>query len=413
MEVIEQEKETTPTESQEIDLFLPNSSPQSVDTIHRQRRHFAAMKTANLSRYLERERSSQVTPRLVILNGWSDTNKPSANDDFPPQLLHHLLKDTNESIIRCGGYWVQLGGVGIVINPGRWFLERFHAAGLHLWDIDHVIITDGKESASFDVERLWTFNKEINTLLKEWHLAPHVISYWLHPIAFERCAPLLRPLFREERATVHRLETFHDISTFETVELNSTFAFDYSSTAPVPQNLSPLMVRFHPLQQNQEATKGETQALPLFQEAFPLGFVSHAPWNEVENTFLSSCKTLVLGIGETPFEEIASLKSNPSSLGYSGAIKILGQSATSLAIIAEQGLSEGDIRIESLKHLRQELQPRPTTILPAEEGVTVYLDSLHMTGPSLATPTPCQTVRTVRSGGPFSRLAFLDECSVL
>jgi hypothetical protein len=380
-----------------VEPLIPDTSPQSVEAINRQRRHFSAMRTANLSRYLERERSPCATPRLVVLNGWSDTSRPSPSDPLHPQLLHHLLKENNESIVRCGGYWVQLGGLGIVINPGRWFLERFHRAGLHIWDIDHVIITDGNETASFDLERLWTFNREINSLLKEWQLSPHVISYWLHPSAFERCAPAMRPLFRQERATVHRLETFHDISAFETIELNDKIAFDYSSTAPASDILSPLMIRLRPVQENSHAS---------------LGFLSQAPWQEAQNAFLSSCQTVILGIGETSFEEIASLSPNTTSLGYSGVVKILDNETTRLAIIAEQGFSEGDIRIESLKRLREELC-LPTTVIPAEEGATIYLESLHMTAHGLDTPTPIHSVKTMRSEGSFSRLTFLDEASVL
>jgi hypothetical protein len=385
-------------DSTPIEPLLPDASPQSVEAINRQRRHFSAMRTANLSRYLERERTSCTNPRLVVLNGWSDTSRPTPQDPLPPQLLHHLLKGNNESIVRCGGYWVQLGGLGIVINPGRWFLERFHKAGLHIWDIDHVIITDGKESSSFDLERLWTFNREINTLLKEWELAPHVISYWLHPSAFERCAPGMRPLFRQERSTVHRLETFHDISAFETIELNDKISLDYSSAAPTSESLSPLMVRLRPLQENRHLS---------------IGFLSQAPWHEAQNAFLSSCQTAVLGIGETSFEEIASLTPNPSSLGYSGVIKILDNEAIRLAVIAEQGFSEGDIRIESLKRLREELHRQTSTVIPAEEGTTIYLDSLHMTAPGLQTPTSIRSIRVMRSEGSFSRLAFLDEAAVL
>lgn len=378
--------------------IVPDVSPHSVEAINRQRRQFSAMRTASLSRYLERPRSTCTTPRLVVLNGWSDASTPSPETQLPTQLLHHLLKENNESIVRCGGYWVHLGGLGIVVNPGKYFLERFHRAGLHIWDIDHVVITDGKEAAAYDLERLWTCNKEINNLLKEWQLSPHVISYWLHPTAFERCAPAMRPHFRLERSTVHRLETFHDISAYETIDLHEKLALDYSSTAPTSGGLSPLMIRFRSPQDNDQPS---------------LGFLSQAPWDEAQNAFFSSCQTVVLGIGETSFEEIASLATNTSSLGYSGVVKILDNETTRVAIIAEQGFSEGDIRIESLRRLREELPIPAATVLPAEEGVTIYLDSLHMTAPGLETPTPIRTVRTVRSKGAFSRLLFLDEGSVL
>jgi hypothetical protein len=388
---------------------------RSIEAMNRQRRQFSAMKTAHLSTYLERQRTKATSPRLVVLNGWSDRCQPSSVDQIPPQLLHHLLKENNESLVRCGGYWVHLGGVGIVINPGRWFLERFHAAGLHIWDIDHVIVTDGRSTAYSDLERIWTFNKEINTLLKEWQLEPHVISYWLHATAFEQNAHIVRPLFRQEMATVHRLGTFHDISAFETVELHDHLSFDYSSTQPTTYAPSPLMVRFRTTQ-DEEPSPAQAQVFPPTEQqpnSSTVGFLSQAPWAEAQNAFLSCCQTLILGVGETSFEEITSQSRPASSLGTAGIINILDNPTTRLAIIAEQGLSEGDIRIESLKYLREELKGPSTTILPAEEGMTIDLQTLHMTARGLDTPTPVQSIRAVRSAGQFSQLTFFDELSIL
>jgi hypothetical protein len=359
------------------------------DAINRQRRMFASMRTKSLSTYLERQKQSTVTPTLVMLNGWGDSMVPVHKDHMPG----HLLKESNDKRIRSGGYWLALGGAGIIINPGKDFLERFHAQGLHIWDIDHVIVTDGNENASSDIERIWTFNKEINALLREWQLTPHVISYWLQPQAFERSAPTMRPIFREERATVQRLETFPDISSFETVELCPTVSLDFCS-ATQSKASSSLMIRIKSNEEN-------------------LGFLSQTSFEPLQTDFLSACSTLILGMGNTSFEEMTSLEPSKTTLGYSGVFNILQGASAHLALISEHGFSEGDIRIESLKHLRKELANKPITILPAEEGVRCFLDSLSMTASSLHTATAVSSVRSMRSNGPFSRLQFIDEGSIL
>ena len=392
------------------DILCP-SEPlhRSIEAINRQRRQFSSMKTIHLSAYLERQRTAAASPQLVVLNGWSDRCRQPSSDQIPPQLLHHLLKENSESLVRGGGYWVRIGGVGIVINPGRWFLERFHAAGLHIWDIDHVIVTDGRSTAYSDLERLWTFNKEINTMLKEWQLEPHVISYWLHATAFEQNAHVIRPVFRQEQATVHRLGTFHDISAFETATLKENLAFDYSASSPTAYSASPLMIRLR-VTQPKDRPPEENPAMPA---ACSVGFLSQAPWAEAQNAFFSDCQTLILGIGETSFEEITGQSCPAASLGTAGIMSILGNPTTRLAIISEQGMSEGDIRIESLKFLREKLSLPSTVILPAEEGMTIDLETLHMTARGLDTPTPVRSIRAVRSSGPFSQLTFLDELSIL
>ena len=271
--------EPTTTVDDILSGTLRTSEPvhRSIEAINRQRRQFSAAKTANLSAYLERQRTSIAAPRLVVLNGWSNRRWQSPTDTIPSQLLHHLIKENNASLVRCGGYWIRLGGVGIVINPGRWFLERFHAAGLHIWDIDHVIVTDGKETAYSDLERLWTFNAEINTLLKEWKLDPHVISYWLHATAFEHNAPIIRPIFRQEMATVHRLGTFHDMSAFETVKINDYLSFDYSSASPTTYAPSPLMIRLR----TEQPQESETPPAQIIAQAYRQTLLmNHLDWEQ-------------------------------------------------------------------------------------------------------------------------------------
>lgn len=370
--------DTQPENSQQLDCLS--------EALNRQRRTFSSMRTSNLSTYLERQKQKCVTPALVTLHGWGDvlSNKEHSSILLP----YHLLHNNHDTITRSGGYWLRLGGLGIAINPGKDFLERFHTAGFHIWDIDHVIVTDGNESTSLDVDRIWTFNKKINTLLKEWNLTPHVISYWLHPRSFERYAPLMRPSCREEMACIQRLDTFPDISPFETVDISPKVSLDFCTTH------HQIMLR---IRSNEEQVS--------------CGCLFQAPFEAFQKEFLSECSVLLLGMGTTSFEEISSLEPNNTALGYAGVFNITKAASARLAIISEQGFSDGDIRIEALKQLRKEVPA--LTILPAEIGATYYLDTLSMIGPGLETATPVDAVRSMRSHGPFSRLTFLDEGSIL
>lgn len=378
-----------PKENGLTNLQDRNFQESALEAIHRQLRYFNGVKTAQLSRYLERDKRAIVSPRITILNGWADTFAVRPSEQLFPQ----VLKQHTDLLSRSGGYWLQLGGVGIVINPGQWFLERLHTAGLHVWDIDHVIVTDGCETASSDLERLWTFNAEINAYLKEWGLDPHIISYWLHPQCFERSNAKMRPRFRQEQATIHRLETFQDMNSFETIALTEIVKMDYQAS-PLP--LSPLSLRLSS------------------DSSFTIGFTSGAPYTQHLGEFLSPCTGLILGMGPSSFEEITSLSLSPNALGYGGTHQILKQAHNAqFAIIAEQAATDGDLRIETLKQLRNEIGVPTLTILPAEEGSTFYLPSLHMTAPGLDSPTPIRSVRALRTKGHCSRLMFLDETSVL
>jgi len=361
----------------------------AIERIDRQRRLFSTFKTDGLSNYLEREKKSVATDRIVTLNGWSNTYH-NTYSHMPLQLLHLLLPNQTETISRSGGYWLQIGGVGVAVNPGTGFLERMHKAGYHVWDIDHIIVTDGEMASSSEIEKIYSFNKEINSLLQQWELDSHIISYYLHPTAYEQYATRLRPTIRKEVSTVHCLETFSQSP--ETVDLNEFVSFDFCAATPSPS--SSLMLRIRRHKENQELNR--------------IGFLTNSPSHESQVDFFTNCQTLILGIGKASFDDPG------QSLGYLGVIQLIDREIPPRTVIlSEQDFSEGDTRLEALHYIHEQTSTNPSSLLPAEEGLTLHLDTLQVTTPSLQTPTPVHAIKIIRSKGPFSRLTFLDEYGIL
>jgi len=361
----------------------------AIERIDRQRRLFSSFKTDGLSHYLERERKSVVTDRLVTLNGWSNTYH-NTYSQMPLQLFHLLVPNQIEAITRSGGYWLQIAGVGIAINPGLGFLERMHKASYHVWDIDHIIVTDGEKASASELEKIYSFNREINGLLQQWELEPHIISYHLHPKAYEQYAVRLRPTSRQEISTVHCLETFSLLP--ETVELSENVSLDFCTSTP--SRSSSLMIRIRRHTEGQELNR--------------IGFLTNSPSHDSQVDFFEDCQTLILGIGKTSFEE------ESHSLGYEGVIKLIDrENGPKSVILAEQDFSEGDTRLEVLHYIYEQLSTEYPSLLPAEEGMTLHLDTLQVTTPSLQTPTPVSAIKIIRSQGPFSNLSFLDGYGIL
>jgi hypothetical protein len=361
----------------------------AIERIDRQRRLFSSFKTNGLSHYLERERKSIVTDRLVTLNGWSNTYH-NTYSQMPLQLFHLLLPNQVEAITRSGGYWLQIAGTGIAINPGLGFLERMHKAGYHIWDIDHIIVTDGEIASSSEIEKVYSFNKEINSLLQQWELDAHIISYHLHPKAYEQYAARLRPTSRKEISTVHCLETF-SLSP-ETIELSEHVSLDFCTATPLSSSSLMIRIRRH--------TEG--------QELNRIGFLTNSATHTSQADFFENCQTLILGIGKSSFEEAG------KSLGYEGVINLIDkENAPKTVILAEQDFSEGDTRLEVLHYIYEQLSTEYPSLLPSEEGLTIHLDTLQVTTPSLQTPTPINAIKIIRSQGPFSNLSFLDGYGIL
>ena len=411
-----------------------------IDAIDHQRRLFSGLRTDLFAQYLERDRKSpHHSPKLVAMNGWGDSLRlitpGSAKPKLSKQAIQKLFRG-DDSIERWGGYWTFLGGKGIAINPGNHFLQRFHESELHIWDIDHVIITDGNRASSVDLERLWTLNKEINALLRDWGLEPHVIHYWLHPQAFERYATKMRPHFRQEQGTLHRLDIFYDGHPHEKVELSHGLDLLYMSPN-------------HPKDGKKEPISGisssfETPYAIRLEEKGPsgassdkaYGFLLNTPWNESLIPFMEGIDVAVLGVGELSFEEIAKLSSDEKGLGYSGALQAVstlsahaatrseGKKAVPLFLFAEYGMEEGDFRIECIKQLKSDawkklpnsgtVSKNSLRVIPAEETLTLSLDTLTLlSAPGLDEPIHVDDLAVFRSQGPFSRLTYINKSNVL
>lgn len=380
---------------------FPIEIPSPIEAIDQKRRLFARMKTALFSNYLEKKHTEEKEPRLLVLNGWSNLSESLIVRNPTSQLTTSsigYLMTAKDMPLRDGGYFLQIDGKGIVVNPGKDFIERFHTAGYHIWDIDHVIVTD-KETKSFsDIETLWRLNKEVNSLLVDWKLEPHVIHYWLHPAAFDTVSFLLRPIFRQEKGCVMRLETFQDNTAVEIVELSPQMNLCFMRSAIDPS--SSLLIRI------------DTTHSSLLS----VGFLFHTPFHQAYAAFFHDASHLIIGAGNILFEEVAKMEHTSHSLGYFGAFELIRQlPSDSVIILSEMGMLEGDTRLEIIKQLKIDLEKKSDTayaILPAEEGLTLHLTDKTIIAPGLEEQTPIQGLRVVRSSGLFSRLTFIDEASI-
>lgn len=383
------------------DTIILQDTVAAIDALETQRKAFSQLKTDLLSRYLQKEHAqARETMSLLLLNGWGDYSKRFLQSEEGRQLATESIStliNKQPTLSSIGGYFLNLHGVGIVINPGANFLQRFHAASGHIWDIHHVIVTSANIQHSIDLAELYTLNKELNAQLRSYDLAPHVIHYHLHPAIFTSHAAILKPSLRQERGTVNSLELFQDSHGVEEISLSPTITLSYTSQQGQPQ--APCAIKI--------AIEGE-------QTTF--GFYTGGPVTDSIVNLLAACPILLLGIGEVEFEEIAKLHPSKSTVGYTGIQDIVKKAkACQLCLVAEQGMLEGDIRLEIIRQLRMDTfhKPQPTPLLPTEVGIGFDLQSLACSIPGDKAKIPLQNIRVVRSNGQFSRLTFIDSRSIL
>ena len=371
---------------------------------------FRSEQTKLISDYVNATKmhSKKLTNALYVLHGWNNTFQEEArglneSTSFSSQLLLDQTKNTS------GGYFISWNGKGVVINPGENFLENFHKEGLHIKDIDYVIVTKANQEAYSDLKAIYELNYRLNST----NNSLHIIQYYLNQQAHRTIGPLLKPNFKQERNTIHCLELYLDSPDIETVSLNETMTLQYfptitretsSHTSARNQAISssPLSCLGIKL----ELSSPETQSIEKV-----IGYVSGSAWSPLLSQHLSKCDVLISGFENTNSDDYNKLKYNIDSLGFFGTASLIEDAAPKLLICSEFGGQEGDIRLEVSKKFRQENafgKQKGTVVLPGDIGCTVDLKkSMLLCSVNKTLIDPSQ-VRVVKNQDSFGKLQYLS-----
>ncbi len=329
---------------------------------------------------------------LWIFNGWDAPKE----DTLLPRLT------SSE-----GGLFIRWNTKGIVINPGRNFLDRFHAAGLHISQIDYVIVTRESSDAYTDIGQLYELNYQLNKLAPELHL----IHYYLNHKAYQSLAHQLKPNFKQERNTVHSLELFLDSPDVEKEELSEGITLHYF--APGTRG------GFQPSNSTQVESLGVRLDLRNGQQMTRIGYLSNASWTPALSSSFGEVDLLIAGFGATGPNDYGKLNYNEYSLGYFGTFTLLEELKPKLLLVSEFEGHSGDIRMEVIRKLRKEfVQANPhdhssAAILPADRDMLIDLKSNKIkcsVNEEKLDPSKVQVVKTREA---FGRLCYLSPDCLL
>jgi len=305
---------------------------QALKTTHRE---LADRFSAYLSQRERRQLS--LDDELFCFNGWSGEPKS--------------LWLSSHNWQGAGGFFIRWRGEGIVINPGRCFLDRFHAHGLHVRDIDRVLVTSSSPEICAGVEQLYRLNGKLNGVAHDVHL----LHYYLQRDAFQNLSPVLKPLFKQERNNIHCLELFMDSPDVEKMELAPHLTLHY-----FPIQGSHIGIRLD--------LKGEKHTTKV-------GYLSGGAWNPLLAHHLGPCDLLIAAVGKIQLNDCHQVTYNNDSLGYNGCATLQQEIAPRLMLCGEFDGSEGDVRLPAIQKLRAALSPTGGALLPGENGLRLSLSS--------------------------------------
>ncbi len=381
---------------------------------------FQREQTNRIQRYLEESKKNRKVRdfSLHILNGWNSLGSNAREDTTQRSVSEILLAEQSRQT--SGGFFIRWNGMGIAINPGSNFLENFHKQGLFIEDINFVIVTQDSPEAHTDIHRIYDLNYQLNKISPELH----VINYYLNHKAYQDLSHALKPNFKQERNTVHSLELFLDSPDIEREKLSDGILLSYFSACSRGGYISN-----SDLQDSARATKANCMGIRLdlspanstdrSSDSVRIGYVSGTSWSPLLAHHLGYCDILITGFGTTNPSDYGKLNYNETSLGYFGTYTLLEEVKPKLLLCAEFDGREGDIRLEIAKKLRTEFEKAAgpsqhgTTILPADKGLFVELNTQKIECSISKTMLEPRNVVVVKSAETYGKLQYLSPNCIL
>lgn len=375
---------------------------------------FKDSQTQLLINYFEEGKARPSLPDhcLYVLHGWNTRH----SRDMEPSVSTRILL-TDQARKSSGGFFLRWNGKGIAINPGENFLKNFHEKGLHIKDIDFVIVTRDVPEMYSDVKEIYHLNTQLNKISSDFQL----IHYYLNPKAYQQLSPILKPNFKQERHTVLPLELFLDSPDVEKIELTSEITLHYFpsskqetylSSIAQAENSNPKIPSSLGIKLDLKLPSGK---ITSYDKAIVrLGYLSGAGWTPLLSHYLGTCDVLITEFGNTTSNDYGKMKYNEDSLGFFGTVTLLEEIHPKLLLSAEFGGREGDIRLEALQKIRLEHSQNqshgnhPSVALPADHGLFVDLKNMQIQCSLTKTLVDPQHIRVVKSADAFGDLHYLS-----
>lgn len=387
------EVETTSTERFITDHLVPANSLEH--RIHSYRRRQVETMSAYAKQAAERiDKDEQF---LLVLNGWqyAQSEDRTLNETLLPARYRHTT----------GGYFLRWNNKGIVINPGPNFLKNFHSKGLHITDIDAVVVTQDREEAYQDVHAIYDLTYHLNKMDSKLH----IIHYYLNQQTHRRMASSLKPHFKQEKNTVHSLDLYVDSPDVESVDIAEGIVLHYFPTTKAEQS-SRVGLRL-------ELTRTSLAGTAMAQERqVNIAYLSGTAYSPLLGEHISGSDVIIAGFEDTDTDDYNKLKYNRDSLGYFGTSTLIQETHPKLLISAEYSGRDGDIRVEVVKKLRQEWaysENQNTMILPGDTGLCLDLEEYRVRCNVTGTLVDPMQIQVVKSEDAFGHLRYLSPCCVV
>ena len=142
-----------------------------------------------------------------------------------------------------------------------------------------------------------------------------------------------------------------------------------------------------------------------------LGIASGVAWSPLLGRHLDACDVIISGFEKTNADDYSKLKHNDDCLGYYGTYSLAKAVDPRLLLCCEFSGREGDIRLEVVKKMREELKRdlgQEPSILPGDTGFYLDLESFQIRCSISQTMVDPKKIRVAKSSESFGNLQYLS-----
>lgn len=265
-----------------------------------------------------------------------------------------------------GGFYLNVNGFGVAIDPGIGYVENMHRNGVFIEDINAVIVTHNHLDHNKDIRTISALQYDLNEYYKrrtkfytkyfgQFDNPEHQISWWL------------------DEGTQKDNESDNSIS------LNSHVLSACTDWIKLSEDIS---IMAFPTEHIKEGVSyGIKCRICLKEKEVVIGYTSDTKFFPELLEYLQEADVIIFNISDTYEKDIRGYKSKSSHLGYDGSIQILksGKLSYQLAIASEFCCTNGDYRMKLVKKLGEQAEIKENRyVIAGEVGLQVLLDNMKV-----------------------------------
>ena len=317
---------------------------------------------------------------LIMLKGMSSSS---------PYIYNNIY---NTKHYTGGGFYININGFGIAVDPGYGFVENMHKNKISIYDINAVIITHSHIDHTNDMRIIddlnYQFHKNRSIPAINWY-----IDGTSHDTLF------------------NGFDSQNNISTIITAEKFNKDMKIHDDVVLHPFHTVHIKDYQHSTKEQsifQQDTFGFVLAFNIDGNVLKIGYTSDTAYYDGLEQHMENCDIIIANISGIYLDDYLLIKQKDNHLGYMGCYNLLSRLTTppKITIISEFWNGTTDMRFDVCQVLYNDLK-RKTKIFPGEIGMHLDLSQLCIKCSQCGKYAPLEDVSIIRPNEDFDTVMYV------